>query len=83
MDIIEHCRVHFVISCNTVLLWRPIWPKLKQKRVYGDENILSTILLKHPSFINRVLHTNLDTSDVPMQHLCTTAPKHGGLYSTF
>ena len=44
---------------------------------------LSTILLKHPSPNNRVLLINLDTSDVPMQHLCITAPKYGGLYRTF
>ena len=44
---------------------------------------LSTKLLKHPSPIKRVLHINLDTSDVPMQHLCITAPKYGGLYRTF
>ena len=45
--------------------------------------ILSTILSKHPSSIKRVLLVNLDTSDVPMQHLCMTAPKYGGLYRTF
>ena len=44
---------------------------------------LSTISLKHPSPIKRVLHINLDTSDVPMQHFCTTATKYGGLYRTF
>ena len=44
---------------------------------------LSTKLLKHSSPINRVLHINLDTSDGPMQHLCITAPKYGGLYRTF
>ena len=44
---------------------------------------LCTILLKHPSTINRVLYINLDTSDVPVQHLCITAPKYGGLYRTF
>ena len=66
-----------------MILWRPIWPKITQKCVYGDEMFLSTILLKHPSPINRVLHINLDTSDVPMQHLCITAPKYGGLYRTF
>ena len=32
---------------------------------------LSTILLKHPSPINCVLHIKLDTSEVPMQH-CTS-----------
>ena len=42
---------------------------------------LSTILLKHPSPINCVLHINLDTSDVPMQHLYITEPKYGGLYT--
>ena len=66
-----------------MLLRRPIWPKRTQKCVYGDEMFLSTILLKHPSSIKRVLHINLDTSDVPMQHLCITAPKYGGLYRTF
>ena len=44
---------------------------------------LSSKLLKHSSPINRLLHINLDTSDVPMQHLCKTAPKYGGLYRTF
>ena len=58
-------------------------PKRTQTCVYGDEMFLSTILLKHPSPINRVLHINLNTSDVPMQHLCITAPKYGGLYRTF
>ena len=61
----------------------PIWPKRTQKCVYGDEMFLSTILLKQPSPINRVLHINLDTSNVPMQHLCITARKYGGLYRTF
>ena len=40
-------------------------------------------LLKHSSPINRLLHINLDTSDVPMQRLCITAPKYCGLYRTF
>ena len=44
---------------------------------------LSTILSKHPSHINCALHINLDTSDVPMQHLYITEPKYGGLYRTF
>ena len=66
-----------------MLLWRPIWPKRTQKCVYGDEMFLSTILLKHSSLINRVLHINLDTSDVSKQHLCIIAPKYGGLYMTF
>ena len=43
---------------------------------------LSTLSLKHPSPINCVLHINLDTSDVRMQHLCITASKCGGLYRT-
>ena len=60
-----------------------MWPKRTQKYVYGDESFLSTKLLKHPSPIKRVLHINLDTSDVPMQHLCITAQKYGGLYRTF
>ena len=50
---------------------------------FGDEMFLSTILLKRPSGINRVLHINLYTFDVQMQHLCITAPKYGGLYRTF
>ena len=66
-----------------MLLWRPIWPKRTKKCVYGDEMVLSVILVKHPSPINNVLHINLDTSDVPMQHLCIIAPKYGGLYRTF
>ena len=66
-----------------MLLWRPIWSKRSQKYVYGDEMFLSSILLKHPSPLKSVLHINLDTSDVPMQHLCITAPKYGGLYRTF
>ena len=66
-----------------MLLWKPIWPKRTQKCVYGDEMVLSTKLLKHPSPIKCVLHIILDTSDVPMQHLCITAPKYGGLYRTF
>ena len=70
-------------SCNSVLLWRPIWPKRTQKCVYGATMFLSTILFKHPSAINRVLHINCGTSGVPMQHLCITAPKYGGLYRTF
>ena len=44
-------------------------PKSLQKCVYGDEMFLSSKLLKHPSPINRLLHINLDTSDVPMRHL--------------
>ena len=87
MDIIELYRVYFVIkyqySCNSALLWRPILPKRTQKCGYGDEMLLSTIFFKHPAPINRVLHINLDTSDVPMQHLCITAPNYGGLYRTF
>ena len=88
MDIFEH---YCVLFCNkvaifmqySVLLRRPIWPKRTQKCVYGDEMFLSTIVLRHPSPINRVLHINLDTSDFPMQHLCNAAPKYGGLYRTF
>ena len=45
--------------------------------------ILSSKLLKHPSPINRLLHINLDTSEVPMRHLNITALKYGGLYRTF
>ena len=66
-----------------MLLWRPIWPKRTQKCVYGNEMFLSSKLLKHSSPINHLLHINLDTSDVPMQRLCITAPKYGGLYRTF
>ena len=66
-----------------MLIWRPKWPKRTQKCAYGDEMLLSTILLKNPSPINSVLHINTDTSDVPMQHLCITAPNYGGLYRTF
>ena len=44
---------------------------------------LSTISLKHRSPIDCVLHINLDTSDVRMQHLCITASKYHGLYRTF
>ena len=86
MNMIEHYRVYFVIVAlfvHSVLLWRPIWPKRTQKCVYGDEMFLCTILLKHPPPINRVLHINLDTSDVPMQHLYIIAPKYGGQYRTF
>ena len=87
MESIEHYRDYFVIkkqfSCNSVLLWRPIWPKRTQKCVYGDEMFLSSKLLKHPSPINRLLHINLDTPDVQMQHLCIIAPMYGGLYRTF
>ena len=53
--------------------------KRTQKCVYCDEMFLSTILYKHLSAIYGVLHINLDTSGVPMQHLCITAPKNGGL----
>ena len=60
-----------------------IWPKRTQKCVYDDEMFLSTILLKHPSPINRVLRINLNNSHVPMQHLCITALKYGGQYRTF
>ena len=66
-----------------MLLWRPIWPKRTQKCVHDNEMFLSTILLKHPSPINRVPHINLETSDFPMQHLCIAAPKYGGLNRTF
>ena len=54
-----------------------------KKCVYGDEMFLPTIVLKHPSPINCVLHINLDTSDVRMQHLYITEPKYGGLNRTF
>ena len=39
--------------------------------------------MKRRSGNKRVLHINLDTSDVPMQHWCITVPKYGGLYRTF
>ena len=48
-----------------------------------DEMFLSSKLLKHSSPINRLLHINLDTSHIPMQHLCITTPEYGGLYRTF
>ena len=87
MDIIEHYRIYLVIneqfSCKSVLLWRPIWPKRTQKWVYGDGIFLFAILLKHLSPIYRVLHLSFDASDVPMQHLCITAQKYGGLCRTF
>ena len=57
--------------------------KLMQKCIYEDEMFLTTISLEHPSPINCVLHINLDTSDVRMQHLCITTSKYGGLYRTF
>ena len=66
-----------------MLLWRPIWPKRTQKCVYGDEMFFVDIISEHPSPNKRVLRINLDTSDVPMQHLCITASKYGGLYRTF
>ena len=44
---------------------------------------LSTILLKHPSPINCVLHINLNTSDLPLEHLYITELKYGGQYRTF
>ena len=66
-----------------MLLWRPIWPKRTQKCVYGNEMCLSSKLLKHSSPINRLLHINLDTSDISMQHLCITALKYGGLNRIF
>ena len=53
-----------------MLQWRPIWPKRTQKRVYGGEMFLSTILLKHPSPINRVLHINLDTRPTFQCSIC-------------
>ena len=65
-----------------MLLWRPISPERTQKCVYGDVKFLSTLLLKHPLPINRILYINFDTSNVPMQHLCITAQKYGGLYRT-
>ena len=66
-----------------MLLWRPIWPKRTKKCVYGDEMFFVDKIIETMSPIKRVLHINLDTSDVPMQHLCITAPKYGGLYRTF
>ena len=60
-----------------------MWPKRTQNCVYGDVMFMSTILLRHPSPIYRVLQINLDTSDIPMQHLCISASKYGGLYWTF
>ena len=85
----HYCTLSCLL-CNKVAIFmqfsapmKPIWPKRTQKCVYGDEMFLSTILLNNQSAINRVLHINLDTSNVPMQHLCITAPKYGGLYRTF
>ena len=87
MDIVEDYRVYFVIKqqfpCNSVLIWRPIWPKRTQKCVFGDKMFLSTILLKHPSPINRVFYINFYTFNVPMQHLYHTKTKYGGLYRPF
>ena len=37
--------------------------------------------IRHP--INRLLHIDLHTSDVPMPHFNITAPKYGGLYRAF
>ena len=68
MDIIEQYRVYFVIkkqfSSNSVLLWRPLWPKRTQKCVYDDEliclqyywntlhplNVYCTSISAHPTF---------------------------------
>ena len=58
-----------------MLLWRPIWPKRTKNVFMVMQCFLSTKLLKHPSPIKRVLHINLDTSDVPMQHLCIIRTK--------
>ena len=49
---------------------------------YGDEKFFVDKIIETSSPIKCVLHINLDTSDVPMQHLCITAPKYGGLYRT-
>ena len=38
------------------------------KCVYGDEMFLSTILLKHPTPINRALHINLQCSVCASPH---------------
>ena len=71
MDIIEHNHVYFVIKQQFLCKFSaPMESHMALKNteicVYGDEMFLSTILLKHPSLINRVLHINLDTSDVPI-----------------
>ena len=88
MDIIEHYRVYFFNKVAFFMQFSaPIEAHMAKKNtemcLYGDEMFLSTILLKLPSPIKGVLNINFDTSDVPMQHLCITAPKYGGLYRTF
>ena len=88
MDIIEHYRVDLVIKrsiCHAIQCSYGGPYRLKEHRnvFMVMKCVLSTKLLKHPLPIKRVLHIKLDTSDVPMQHLCITAPKYGGLYRTF
>ena len=88
MDIIEHYRVDLVIYSSNFHAIQcsyggPYGLKEHRNVFMVIKCFLSTKLLKHPSPIKRVLYINLDTSDVPMQHLCITAPKYGGLYRTF
>ena len=88
MDIIEHYRVDLVIYSSNFHAIQcsyggPYGLKEHRNVFMVMKCFLSTKLLKHPSPIKRVLHINLDTSDIPMQHLCITAPKYGGLYRTF
>ena len=88
MDIIEHYRVDLVIESSNLHAIQccygdPYGLKEHRNVFMVMKCFLSTKLLKQPSPIKRVLHINLDTSDLPMQHLCITAPKYGGLYRTF
>ena len=75
------------LFCNKVAIfvqWNAhMKARMAQKCVYGDEMFLSSISLKYSSPINCVLHINLYTSDVRMQHLCITASKYCGLSRTF
>ena len=86
MDIIEHYRVDLVIQSSNFHAIQcsyggPYGLNEHRNVLMVMKWFLSTKLLKHLSPIKRVLHINLDTSDV--QHLCITAPKYGGLYRTF
>ena len=84
MDIIKHFWVLLLLSRNFQVIHNvPYGLKDHRNVLMVMKCFLSTILLKHPSPINHVLHINLDTSDVPMQRLFITAPKYGGLYRTF
>ena len=88
MDIIEHYRVDLVIKSSNFHASQCYYGGsygLKEHRnvFMVMKCFLSTKLLKQLSPIKRVLHISLDTSDIPMQHLCITASKYGGLYGTF